>query len=199
MANNQYVNKVIYGGDTLIDLTADTVTAALMLSGTKAHDKSGAPITGTCTYDADTSDATAGQSEILNTKTAYVNGSKVTGNMPNRGAADITISTLAGTSIQNGYYDGSGTAAIDSTSASNLIATNIRSGVSILGVTGSLSPEDELTVDAISLVPYTTAQTVTAASRNLDYITQVTVAAIAYSETDNSAGGKTVTIGTLAS
>lgn len=199
MANNQYVNKVIYGGDTLIDLTADTVTAALMLSGTKAHDKSGAPITGTCTYDADTSDATAGQSEILNTKTAYVNGVKVTGNMPNRGAADITITSLAGATIQNGYYDGSGTAAIDSTSASNLIASNIRSGVSILGVTGSLSPEDELTVDAISLVPYTTAQTVTAASRDLDYITQVTVAAIAYSETDNSAGGKTVTIGTLAS
>ena len=70
MANNQYVNKVIYGGSTLIDLTADTVTAALMLYGTKAHDKSGAPITGSCTYDADTSDATAGQSEILNTKTA---------------------------------------------------------------------------------------------------------------------------------
>lgn len=199
MANNQYVNKVIYGGDTLIDLTADTVTAALMLSGTKAHDKSGAPITGTCTYDADTSDATAGQSEILNTKTAYVNGVKVTGNMPNRGAADITITTLAGTTIQNGYYDGSGTAAIDSTSASNLIASNIRSGVSILGVTGSLSPEDELTVDAITVTPFTTAQTITAASRNLDYITQVTVAAIAYSETDNSAGGKTVTIGTLAS
>ena len=118
--------------------------------------------------------------------------------MPNRGAADITISTLAGTSIQNGYYDGSGTAAIDSTSASNLISTNIRSGVSILGVTGSLSPEDELNVDAITVTPYTTSQTITAASQDLDYITQVTVNAIAYSETDNSAGGKTVTIGTLA-
>ena len=41
------VNKVIYDDTTLIDLTGDTVTAAKMLSGTTAHDKSGAVITGT--------------------------------------------------------------------------------------------------------------------------------------------------------
>lgn len=42
-------NKVVYGGDTLIDLTGDTVTAADMLSGKKAHDKSGESITGSMT------------------------------------------------------------------------------------------------------------------------------------------------------
>ena len=41
------VNKVVYGGQTLVDLTADTVAAAKMLSGTTAHDKSGAQVTGT--------------------------------------------------------------------------------------------------------------------------------------------------------
>ena len=46
MANNQYVNKVIFGNDTLIDLSSDTVAANKMLSGTTAHDKSGATITG---------------------------------------------------------------------------------------------------------------------------------------------------------
>lgn len=47
MANNQYVNKVQYGGNTLIDLTSDTVAANKILSGYTAHDKSGAVITGT--------------------------------------------------------------------------------------------------------------------------------------------------------
>ena len=41
------VNKVIFGGETVIDLTADTVTADKMLSGTTAHGKNGSPVTGT--------------------------------------------------------------------------------------------------------------------------------------------------------
>ena len=59
------INKVIYGGNTLIDLTGDTVTPETLLAGKKAHDTSGVVINGTCTYDADTSDATAAESEIL--------------------------------------------------------------------------------------------------------------------------------------
>lgn len=47
MANNPYKNKIVWGTDTLLDLTSDTVTAAGMLSGVTAHDASGAPITGT--------------------------------------------------------------------------------------------------------------------------------------------------------
>ena len=63
------INKVIYGGNTLIDLTGDTVTAADLAYGVKAHDNSGAQITGTSTKDSDTSDATAQVAEILATKT----------------------------------------------------------------------------------------------------------------------------------
>lgn len=48
MANNQYVNKVIYGSQTLIDLSNDTVTADKILAGYTAHDASGASVTGTC-------------------------------------------------------------------------------------------------------------------------------------------------------
>ena len=59
MASNPYVNKVIFGNDVLIDLTSDTVTAADILTGKTAHDKSGAPITGTCDFDSDTTDADA--------------------------------------------------------------------------------------------------------------------------------------------
>lgn len=55
---NQYVNKVVVGGETKLDLTGDTVVADKLAKGYKAHDKSGAPIVGTNTYDADTGDLT---------------------------------------------------------------------------------------------------------------------------------------------
>ena len=65
MANS----KIVYYGETLLDLTGDTVTAADLKSGITAHDKKGAEITGTNTNDADTSDATAAAAEILKGKT----------------------------------------------------------------------------------------------------------------------------------
>lgn len=195
---NQYKNKVVYNGDTLIDLTADTVDAAHLLEGYTAHAKSGAPITGTCTFDADTGDATAARGEILLNKTAYVNGSKLTGSMPNNGSTSITVTNTTGTAIPAGYYDGSGKAVIDATSTTNLTANNIRQGVTILGVEGTLSAEDGLTVGPITATPKAEAQTITAASQDLDYITQVTVEAIPYVESDNAAGGVTVTIGNAA-
>ena len=198
MASNQYVNKVVYGGETLIDLTSDTVDAAHLLKNITAHDKSGAPVTGACEYDAKTTDATAVASEILSSKTAYVNKAKVTGTMANNGSNNVTVASKAGASIPAGYYDGSGKAVLDSASASALVATNIRQGVTILGVEGTLSAEDGLTVGPVSITPKTTEQTVTAASEDLDYITQVTVAAIPYTETDNAQGGKTVVIAAAA-
>ena len=68
---NQYINKVIYGNRTLIDLTGDTVEAAKVLNGYTAHDKSGAPITGSCAFDVNSTDGTAAVAEILVGKTAY--------------------------------------------------------------------------------------------------------------------------------
>ena len=55
MASNPYVNKIIYGNDTLIDLTSDDVTRADVLAGKYFHLPSGERTTGTCAYDADTS------------------------------------------------------------------------------------------------------------------------------------------------
>ena len=189
-------NKIIYGGQVLIDLTNDTVTADKLLSGYTAHDRSGEIITGSNTYDADTSDANATASEILATKTAYVNGVKVTGTMPNRGGVSGTISTVAGTySIQQGYHDGSGTVSLDSTEQAKIIAENIKDGVEILGVTGTYTGEG-VTAQAKTVTPYTTSQTVLPDS-GYDYLSQVTVNAIFYEETAN-AYGTTVTIGSVA-
>lgn len=187
------INKIIYGGITLIDLTSDTVTAADVLSGTTFHLPSGETGTGSCAYDVDSSDCTAVVAEVLATKTFAKGGAVLTGTMPNRGGVTGTISTKAGTySIQNGYHDGSGTVGISSTEQAKIIATNIKAGIQILGVTGSYSGE-AVSAQSKTVTPATTAQTVLPDS-GYDYLSQVTVNAISYVETDNAAGGKTATI-----
>ena len=50
MANNPYVNKVIKGSTTIIEISGDTVAADKMLSGYTAHSASGAPVTGNVTF-----------------------------------------------------------------------------------------------------------------------------------------------------
>lgn len=194
---NKNISKVVYGGKTLIDLTADTVIADKMLSGYTAHDKSGATITGTCTFDADTSDATAGVAEILSGKTAYVNGVKLTGAMKNNGAVTGTISKKADSyTIPIGYHDGSGKVSISSTEQAKLIATNIRQGVTILGVTGSMSGTEGAKAESKTATPSTTQQTILPDStKGYNYISQVVVEAIPYTESENPQGGLTVTIG----
>lgn len=90
MANNPYVNKVVYGGNTLIDLTQDTVTSSAMLSGFTAHDKSGAAIVGNIsalgasTYNASTTNQTiaggqflSGAQTILGITTANIDAANI--------------------------------------------------------------------------------------------------------------------------
>ena len=191
------VNKVIYGGNVLIDLTADTITADKLADGITAHDKSGAPITGTCTFDSNTQDATAVVSEILVGKTAYVRGAKVTGTMKNNGGVSGSISTKEGTyTVPQGYHDGSGKVSIDSVESAKIVPENIREGISILGIEGTMSGTEDAKPQAKSVTPSTTEQTILPdTSSGYNYLSQVTVAAIPYVESDNAAGGKTVTIG----
>lgn len=88
-------------------------------------------------YDTASADAAAG--DILATKKAYGASGEITGSMSNNGATGGTISTKAGTvTIPAGYTTG-GTVAISSTEQAKIIASNIKSGVTILGQAGSLS------------------------------------------------------------
>lgn len=189
------VNKVVYGGTVLIDLTGDTVTADKVLTGYTAHDKSGETITGTCNYDVNSEDATVAVAEMLVGKTAYARGSKITGTMPNNGAVTKSISTKTQeVSIAQGYHDGSGKVSISSTEQAKIIPTNIRDGVTILGVTGTMSGTEGAKAQAKTVTPTKTVQNVLP-DEGYNYLSQVTVNAIPYVESDNSAGGTTVTIG----
>lgn len=188
------ISKVVYGGKTLIDLTSDTITADKLLTGVTAHGKDGEPITGSCTFDVNSQDATAQVAEILTGKTAYARGTKLTGTMPNNGGVTGTINTVAGEyTIAQGYHDGSGKVSIDPTEQAKIIAANIKQGVQILGVTGTLEPSSDVTVQSKSATPTTSEQTILP-DPGYDYLSQVTIAAIPYSESPNSAGGITVTI-----
>ena len=188
------INKVIYGGNILIDLTGDTVTASDILAGKTAHDKTGATITGTCDFDSDTSQDTATASEILSGSTAHARGTALTGTMANNGSVSGTISTRAGEyTIPSGYHDGGGKVKISTTEQNKITSGNIKSGVTILGVTGTYSGES-VTAQSKTATP-STSQQVILPDANYDYLSQVTVNAIPYTETLNAAGGYTAEIG----
>ena len=189
------ISKVIYDGNTLIDLTDDTAVADKVLSGYTFHTKAGDLETGSCTYDADTSDADAVSSEILSTKTAYVNGTKITGNMINNGAVTGTITAKTDEyTVPVGYHDGSGKVSISSTEQAKIIATNIRTGITVLGVTGTMTGTEDVNAEAVTCTP-SSSQQVIVPGTGYNFLSQVTVSAIPYRTAQNSAGGLTVTIG----
>ena len=189
---NEKVNKVVLGSEVLIDLTSDTVDASHLSYGYTAHGADGETVTGSCTFDSDTTDADATASEILSGKTAYVNGSKITGSMTNRGGYDIELDDLNGATIPAGYHDGSGTADIDATEKSKIIAGNIKDGVTILGVLGTYTGEG-VTAQTKSATPSLVSQAILPDS-GYDYLAEVDIAPIPVTRVVNPQNGVTVTI-----
>ena len=118
MAQNVIINGVTYQNVPEVDIPKST-------SGTaKFYDTASANIT---------------SADVLTGKTGYGANGEVSGGMANNGSTSGTISTKAGTvSIPSGYTSG-GTVSISSTEQSKIIAGNIKSGVTLLGVAGSLT------------------------------------------------------------
>lgn len=87
----------------------------------------------------DTSDGNITSADVLVNKKGYSASGVVDGSMANNGSTSGTISTKAGTvTIPAGYTTG-GTVAISSTEQAKIIPANIKSGVTILGQSGSLT------------------------------------------------------------
>lgn len=108
----------------------------------------------------DTSTATATSAEILSGKTAYLGAGSVTGTMMDNGAATGSISTVKGAyTIPKGYHNGSGAVTISAAEQAKLISTNIKAGVTVLGVAGKSSVVDteDATAAAATIVSGKTA------------------------------------------
>ena len=138
---------------------------------------------------------TVAADKMLSGYTAHdKSGAKITGTMPNKGAVSGSIATKDGQyTVPQGFHNGSGKVGIASTEKAKLIPDNIKSGVKVLGVTGSYSGES-INAQTKSVTP-SFAQQVVQPDDGYDYLSTVTVAAIPVAYAHNSAGGRTVTIG----
>lgn len=118
MAQNVIINGVTYQNVPEVDIPKSGGGSA------KFYDTASADLTG---------------ADLLTGKTAFGSSGSISGSMANNGSTSGTISTKAGTvTIPAGYTTG-GTVAISSTEQAKVIASNIKSGVTLLGVAGSLS------------------------------------------------------------
>lgn len=186
---------VLATGEVLIDLTQDTVAASNLLKGTTAHGADGEPVIGTCTFDVDSSAASAKPAEVLNGKTYGAGGKMNTGTMPNNGASVLKITKKADkVVIPVGYHDGSGYAQIDSNEQAKIIPGNIRQGVTLLGVAGEMTGSEGIIAQEKTVTPSFADQSVLPDS-GYTHLSEVLVKAIKVTYAANSAGGTTVTIG----
>lgn len=127
MANNPYVNKVLYGNDVLIDISGDTVAADKVLSGYTAHNKAGAAITGTI-QSKDISDVEFNMVPDTEANRAYLRTSVSAGYYANPGSlgtSAIHMPVPASSYVAFTVYIPNGTTTPDESVASDWIPLEI--------------------------------------------------------------------------
>ena len=126
----------------------------------------------------ETSDATAGAEHILEDYDAYGPNGKVAGQIPVLDPVTGVISQKSGkVTIPAGYYPSAGSAQIAAAEQDKLTPANIRKNVTILGVTGSMDPQEGVTEQQKTVTPTKSQQTITPDS-GYTHLSQVTVEAI---------------------
>lgn len=125
----------LMGSDNL-DTSDATATAGDIRTGKTAY-VDGEKITGNLVPGVDTSDANAAAGDLLAGKTAYVGGSKITGSAPAKEATTITPTITDQTVAAGTHLTGILTIKGDP----NLVAENIKSGVTIFGIVGTYTGE----------------------------------------------------------
>ena len=125
----------------------------------------------------DTTDAGAKAASVKDGEFFYAEGEKREGTMPVNGAVNGTISTKDGTvTVPEGYTPG-GSVGIASTEKEKIIPGNIRQGVTVLGVAGSMSPSEGVNAQSKSVTP-TKSEQVVQPDSGYTHLAQVTVAPI---------------------
>lgn len=192
---NKVGSKIVYGGRTLIDLTGDNISPDKVLLNIQFHGADGQIYNGTCTFDVDSSTATLKEAEALEGKLFAANGQIREGTMKNNGSVNGVIKLKDGVyNVPIGFHDGTGNVVIDPTEMAKLIASNIREGVTILGVTGTMTGDEGIVSQIRTVTPSTTEQHILPED-GYTHLSEVVVAAIPYNESENGAGGLTITIG----
>lgn len=189
--------KFILGGDVIFDLTQDDVAEADVAYGKQFHKPDGSVATGSSTKDVDSSGCTALDSEVLANKTFGKGGSVHTGSMVNRGEQHLTLEARdTEKAIPQGFHDGSGGIGLSTADKAALIAANIRQGVTILDIEGSMTGTEDMNAQAKNVTPSLSQQTILPDSPTYNCLSQVTVAAIQVTiTTDPTTGGLIYSIG----
>ena len=193
MANEFNSKVVLSNGDVLIDLTQDDVKPEHVQKDIYFHDKTGARNQGTNSKTVDASNATAEAAEVLVGRTFGKGAEMQTGTMPDNSGQNIEISSLGGTPIPRGHYDGSSVAKLSDSEIAKLVAGNIKEGVSILGVMGEFGADD-ISSQSKTVTPTFEKQVINP-DEGYTFLSSVEVEAIKVDRKDNEAGGVTVTIG----
>lgn len=182
--------KFILGGDVIFDLTQDTVTEADVAYGKTFHKPDGSTGTGSSTKDVDSSQCTALDAEVISGKTFAKGGTVHTGTMTYQGEQHLTISARdTEVTIPQGYHDGSGGAGLNATDKAALIPANIRENVTILGIEGTMSGSEDVHAQAKTVTPSLSQQVISPDSPTYNYLSQVTVAAIPVTITEDQVSG----------
>lgn len=185
MAKNVIINSVEYNNvaSVKLPLKADPATFAFF-------------------YDTDSGDATA--SQILNGKKAWVKGVEITGNIPTKTSADMTVSGKTVTAPE-GYYasnqskavaDGSATpntdiigSVVGVTSSPYPVEATPKATVNTAGYIASIADGSKITkyvqVETKNATPSGSSQDITPSSGKL--LSKVTVAAVNLTGTANPA------------